>query len=113
MISNQYTQDQLLEVKVTLKQTKRNYIKSLWFPFGWYKKKMMTDAGLCYALYPMKDPILRKLFFDDAYNIARKHKDFSPFTLFWFKPGRLRPRLKIINQLILYYDSIYYQRFTG
>lgn len=116
MRGNSYSAGQLKILITRLKVVRTNYRKSLWWPFFYYKQQLYTEAGLCNAFYEsFTNSSIRNKAVDDAYFFARRTKGFEKNNTYayWFKAGKIRPRLKVLNQLISYYEKLYNQNFAG
>lgn len=118
----EHTRKQIINYLNDLEKLRWHYILSLWFPF--LKNYFFTQEGLCCAYRG----ILRKeqnhnALWDTLYHFAERQKGFISMPIqinnfyayntdyCWFKLGKIRPRLKVLNQTIEYYRDIYDEKY--
>lgn len=108
MIPIQYRKEELIDSIHKLKKMRKCYRLSYWFPF--LKDKMYCDMGMCYNYHSLFHSGMRSYFMTDLHRIAWDVKGFINQG-FWFRQGKIRPRLKTIKKSIKYYETIYRERF--
>lgn len=115
----EYNRKQIIGFLNDLEKMKKYYILSLCFPF--LKKKFHTEVGLCYAYkYIINKQQPQDLMWDILFHFAKTikgfHKPCPGFYAYetdycWFDQGKIRPRLKLLNKTIKYFQDVYEKKY--
>lgn len=115
----QYNVNNLKQFITDLRIVRKHYRIALFFPFLYIKTILSVDRGFCNIFHVLNwQSIIKTNFIAGTepritmYAFAVKHhKRKSADIGWWFKVELIRPRLKVLNQTIKYYESVYKERF--